>query len=315
MAKDTVFAIASMTKPMTAAAVLILQDEGKLKLDDPISKYIPAFKDAKLADGQLPPREMTIRDCLRHTNGLVSDQRNIGTLANTADELAKSKLAFAPGTKWLYGPGLSVAGRVVEIVSGQSFDQFLSKRIFQPLEMNETSFHPTAEQLKRLALLYQPTADKKDLEPGKHWLFDVSSDTSPNPSGGLYSTATDLAKFYQMILNGGELSTGTGRATFEGKRILSADAVKEMTSLQTEELATVAPGVTWGLGFSVVTKPGTGTTLSAGSYGHGGAFGTQGWIDPERELIIVFLIARQNFSEGPDLRAEIQRLAVEAIHD
>jgi len=310
MVADTVFAIASMTKPITAASVMILNDEGKLKLDDPVSKYIPAFKDTKLAGGNMPAREITIRDCLRHTNGLVSDQRNVGTLANTVELLAKSELAFEPGSKWQYGPGLSVAGRIVEIVSGMPFDQFLAERIFTPLEMKQTSFHPTDEQLKRLALMYQPTVDKKNIERGNHWLYEVSADTSPNPSGGLYSTANDLVRFYQMVLNGGDLNS---------KRILSAAAVKEMTSLQTGELETgFTPGCGWGLGFCLVQKPQGATAMVApGSFGHGGAFGTQGWIDPKNEMIFVLLIARQNFGGGDasDIRSEFQRLAVEAIRD
>ena len=310
VAVDTVFAIASMTKPITAASVMILQDEGQLKLDDPISKYIPAFKDTKVTGGKIPSREITIRDCLMHTNGLVSDQRNVGTLANTVELLAKSELAFEPGSKWQYGPGLSVAGRVVEIVSGKPFDQFLAERIFAPLEMNQTSFHPTAEQLQRLALLYQPTADKKDIERGNHWLYEVNAETSPNPSGGLYSTASDLVRFYQMILHGGDLN---------GKRILSHDAVQQMTSLQSGELETgFTPGNGWGLGFCLVRKPqGATDMLAPGAFGHGGAFGTQGWIDPQQEMIFVLLIARQNFAGGDasDLRADFQRLAVGAIRD
>ena len=310
MDPDTVFAIASMTKPITAASVMILQDDDKLKLDDPVSKYIPAFKDTKVTGGIVPGRKITIRDCLMHTNGLVSDQKNVGTLANTAEMLAKSELAFEPGSKWQYGPGLSVAGRVVEIVSGKSFDQFLSERIFEPLEMTQTGFHPTDEQLQRLALLYQPTADKTDLERGTHWLYEVTSETTPNPSGGLYSTAGDLVRFYQMVLNGGDLN---------GKRILTAEAVKHMTSLQSGDLVTgFTPGNGWGLGFCLIREPqGATDMLSSGSYGHGGAFGTQGWIDPKSEMIFVLLIARQNFAggDGNDIRADFQRLAAGAICD
>jgi CubicO group peptidase (beta-lactamase class C family) len=310
MANDTLFAIASMTKPITAAAVMILQDEGKLKLDDPVSKYFPAFGDMKLTGGKKPNRQITIRDCLTHTNGLVSDQRNVGTLANTVEQLARSELAFEPGSKWQYGPGLSVAGRVVEVVSQMPFDEFLAKRIFQPLEMKETSFRPSVEQQQRLARLYQPTADKKDIEPGTHWLVELSADTTPNPSGGLYSTALDLVRFYQMVLNGGALN---------GKRVLSESAVNEMTSLQTGDFQTgFTPGNGWGLGFCLIRQPqGATGMLSAGSYGHGGAFGTQGWIDPEREMIFVLLIARQNFGGGDasDIRSEFQRIAVESIRD
>jgi CubicO group peptidase (beta-lactamase class C family) len=310
MTKDTVFAIASMTKPITAAAVMILVDEGKVRLDNPVSQYIPSFKNTTLAGGKKPSREITVRDCLRHTSGLVSDQRNMGTLADTAEQLAKSELAFEPGSKWQYGPGLSVAGRVVEVASGKPFAPFLSERIFEPLEMRETTFYPTAAQQQRLARLYQPTADKKDIEPTTHWLVETSPDRSPNPSGGLFSTAGDLVRFYQMVLNGGDLN---------GKRVLSADAVRQMTSLQSGELQTgFTPGNGWGLGFCLVRQPqGPTQMLSPGTYGHGGALGTQGWIDPQREMIFVLLIARLNFgnSDGSDVRAEMQRLAVESIRD
>ena len=302
------FAIASMTKPITAAAVMILVDERKLQLDDPVSKFIPEFQGMRLKGGAKPDREVTVRDCLRHTSGLAGDQRNVGSLAETAVMLARTELVFEPGSKWQYGPGLSVAGRIVEVVSGKPFDKFLEERIFSPLAMNETTFYPSAEQTAALARLYQPTADKKGLEPGQHWLLNAKGRTSPNPSGGLFSRAGDLVRFYQMFLNGGELN---------GRRILSAASVKEMTSLQTGELATgFTPGCGWGLGFCLVQKPqGPTRMLSAGSYGHGGAFGTQGWIDPQRQLICVMLVQRVNFGNGDasDLRAELQRLAVEAI--
>jgi CubicO group peptidase (beta-lactamase class C family) len=308
MAKDSLFAIASMTKPITAAAVLILQDDGKLNLDDPVSKYIPTFAQTTLGNGSKPEREIVVRDCLMHTSGLVSDQRNVGTLAETVEALAKSKLAFNPGSKWLYGPGLSVAGRVVEVVSGKPFEEFLAERIFLPLEMKETSFRPTAEQAKRLAKLYQPTADKKDIEAGTHWLFELSPETTPNPSGGLFSTAMDVARFYQMVLNGGDLA---------GKRVLSADAVKQMTSVQSGDLQTgLGAGDGWGLGFCIIRQPQGGSQMvSPGTFGHGGAFGTQSWADPARGMVFVLMIARQNFTGGPDLRAEFQSLAVDAIQD
>ena len=196
------------------------------------------------------------------------------------------------------------------MVSGKSFDEFLTERIFAPLEMNQTTFRPSQEQLDRLALLYQPTADKKDLEQGNHWLYEVTPETSPNPSGGLYSVAGDLVRFYQMVLNGGDLN---------GKRILSADAVKQMTSLQSGELSTgFTPGNGWGLGFCLVREPvGVTEMLSPGTFGHGGAFGTQGWIDPKQEMIFILLVARQNFGGGDssELRADLQRIAVGAIRD
>ena len=309
MTKDTMFRIASMTKPITATAVMICVDDGKLKLDDPISKYIPAFKDIKLKGGQKPSREITIRDCLRHTNGLVSDQKTTGTLEKCADDLAHSELAFDPGSKWQYGPGLTVNGRIVEIVSGKPFDRFLAERIFQPLDMNDTTFFPTSEQKARTAVVYQPTKDKQGIEPGTSWIGD---EKTPNPSGGLISTAGDLVRFYQAMLNGGELN---------GKRIVSAKSVKEMTSIQTDEIHKplgFTPGSEWGLGFALVETPeGATAMLSPGTFGHGGAFGTQGWIDPKQDMIFVLLIARQGFAGGDasDVRRDFQQLAVDAIQD
>jgi CubicO group peptidase (beta-lactamase class C family) len=307
MREDTLFAIASMTKPVTATAVMILRDEGKLSLDDPVAKYLPEFKDATL-NGNPPEKEITLRHLLTHTSGLTGSQQNEGSLENTAKVLAKRPLSFAAGSKWEYSPGLSVCGRVVEVVSGQPFDQFLRERIFQPLGMNDTTFHPTAEQQKRLARLYKPSQDKKSLQEASHWLNDLSADRTPNPSGGLFSTAADMAQFYQAILNGGELG---------GRRIVSPEAVKEMTSVQTPDLTTgFTPGNGWGLGWCVVREPqGVSRMLSPGTYGHGGAFGTQGWVDPQKKMIFVLMIQRTEFgnSDASEIRATLQQTAVEAI--
>ncbi len=247
MYKDTLFGIASMTKPITATAVMILKDEGKLSLDDPISKYVPAFAEARLKEGGKPSREITLRDVLTHTSGLAGSQQNEGSLKNTVEQLALRPLEFQPGTKWQYSPGLSVAGRVVEVVSGKPFEEFLAERIFRPLGMKDTSFLPTPEQQKRLARLYQPNKEKTDLEPATHWLTDLSDDRTANPSGGLFSTAHDMARFYQMVLNGGEL---------DGKRIVSKAAVEEMTRIQTADITTgFTTGNSWGLGWCVVREP------------------------------------------------------------
>lgn len=308
MRPDSLFAIASMTKPIAASAVMILQDQGKLSLDDPVSKYLPVFQDATLQGGAKPKREITIRDVLTHTSGLGGDQRNEGTLRETAEALAKRPLAFEPGTRWQYSPGLNVAGRVVEVASGQPFDDFLEQHIFRPLRMKDTTFNPNAEQRKRVVKLYKPGPDKKSLEATSTWINDLSTKREPNPSGGLFSTAADLARFYQMVLNGGEL---------DGKRILSKAAVAEMTRLQTGELMTgFTPGNGWGLGFCLIREPqGATKMLSAGSFGHGGAFGTQGWIDPQRQMIFVLLIQRTGFgnSDGSDIRGTFQELAVQAL--
>lgn len=307
MQLDTMFAIASMTKPITATAVMILQDEGKLSMDDPVSKYIPEFKDCALKSGG-KSRSITIKELLTHTSGLVGSQQNEGTLAETAILLARRPLGFEPGTKWEYSPGLTVAGRLVEVVSGKPYEKFLAERIFRPLGMEDTTFNPTREQQERLAKLYQPGKDGKPFEEATHWLVDLSESRSPNPSGGLFSTAKDMSRFYQMVLNDGEL---------DGKRILSPEAVKRMTTIQTGELQTgFTPGNGWGLGWCVVREPqGVTKHLSPGTFGHGGAFGTQGWVDPEKNMVYVLLIQRTNFgnSDASDLRGAFHEAAVQSL--
>ncbi|MFQ5734139.1 MAG: serine hydrolase [Planctomycetaceae bacterium] len=306
MRKDTLFAIASMTKPITATAILILRDEGKLSLDDAVSKYIPSFKGAALKTGPAK-RQITIRDLLTHTSGLVGSQKNTGTLKQTAETLARRPLGFQPGTKWQYSPGLSVCGRIIEVVSRQSYARFLQKRIFDPLKMTETTFAPTPAQRKRLAALYRPGKDRTSIVPATHWLLDPKENRNPNPSGGLFSTAADLAKFYQMVLNGGER---------DGKRIVSKAGVKRMTAVQTGDLKTgFTPGNGWGLGWCVVRKPqGVTRMLSPGTFGHGGAFGTQGWVDPKSGRIYVLLIQRTGFGNGDasNVRNAFQELAAPA---
>ncbi|NLX95453.1 MAG: beta-lactamase family protein [Rhodopirellula sp.] len=304
---DTVFAIASMTKPITATAVMILADEGKLKVDDPIARHLPEFSAATLQSGP-PDRPITLRDLLTHTSGLGGSQENVGSLAETVEKLAARPLQFQPGTKWQYSPGLSVCGRVVEVVSGKPFDRFLQDRVFGPLKMADTTFFPTPEQQKRLARLYKPGAAQGTLDATTHWISDLSPSRTPNPSAGLFSTAPDLVRFYQMILNGGEL---------DGRRIVSEAAVQEMRTIQTGDLtAGFTPSCGWGLGWGVVSKPEEVTRmLSPGTFGHGGAFGTQGWIDPERRMIFVLMIQRTGFGNGDrsPIRERFQELAVEAL--
>jgi CubicO group peptidase (beta-lactamase class C family) len=309
MRRDTMFCIASMTKPITATAVMILQDEGKLSIDDPVSKYIPAFEAVALRDGK-PKQPVTLRHCLTHTAGLAGSQQNEGSLKDTIEKLAGRPLDFEPGTKWQYSPGLSVCGRVVEVVSGKPFDEFLAERIFRPLSMSDTTFHPSAAQQSRLAVLYQPGEGGNSLTRATHWLADVSPEKSPNPSGGLFSTAADMARFYQMILSGGEL---------DGRRVVSAAAVREMTKIQTGDLTTgFTDGNAWGLGWCLVRQPqGVTAMLSPGTFGHGGAFGTQGWVDPQRQMIFVLMIQRTGFgnSDGADIRRFFQELAVQAAEE
>lgn len=308
MAVESLFVIASMTKPITATAVMILQDEGKLSVDDPVTKYIPEFAEARLAGGP-PSRPITLKDLMTHTSGVGGEQRTERTLAETAAAIAKRPLQFEPGTKWQYSPGLSVCGRVVEIVSGLPFDEFLRERVFRPLGMKDTTFRPTDAQRQRLACIYRSGPDGK-LEPASHWLADDWRERAPNPSGGLYSTAPDMVRFYQMVLNGGELA---------GHRILSRAAVEQMTSVQTHDLTTgFTNGNGWGLGWCVVRDPqGITQMLSPGTYGHGGAFGTQGWVDPARQMIFVLMIQRVGLpnSDASEMRRALQELAIHAIKE
>ena len=307
MRTDSLFAIASMTKPVTATAVMILKDEGKLAIDDPVSKYIPEFKDAALEDGPAK-RQITLRDCLTHTSGLVGSQRGERTLDETARMLAKRPLGFQPGTDWRYSPGLNVCGRVIEAASGRPFDEFLRERIFRPLKMIDTTFCPTPDQRKRLATVYRPGPDKGSFALAEHWLMADRCQRAPNPSGGIVSTAADMARFYQMVLNGGQL---------DGRRIVSKASVDEMTRLQTGDLETAfTPGNGWGLGWCIVRRPqGVTAMLSQGTFGHGGAFGTQGWVDPKREMIFVLMIQRTGFGNGDasEIRKAFQQLAVDAL--
>ncbi|HUG90736.1 MAG TPA: serine hydrolase domain-containing protein [Planctomycetaceae bacterium] len=310
MKTESLFAVASMTKPITATAVLILQDEGKLSIDDPVSRHLPELSAVQLEGGERPGREITIRDALTHTAGFGGSQQTERTLQQTVELIAQRPLSFEPGAKWQYSPGLSVAGRVVEVVAGRPFDEFLAERIFRPLDMRDTTFRPSAEQQQRIARLYEPGETARSLKPATHWLIDLDGERAPNPSGGLFSTAADLARFYQAILDGGEL---------DGRRIVSKRAVEEMTRVQTDSLATgFTPGNGWGLGWCVVREPqGVTRMLSRGTFGHGGAFGTQGWVDPEREMIVVLLVQRTNFgnSDGSAIRETLQDLAVRAVRE
>jgi CubicO group peptidase (beta-lactamase class C family) len=309
MQPDTIYAIASMTKPISATALMILKDEGKVALDDPVAKYLPEFEEAKF-QGQPPARPMTLRDVMTHTAGLGGGQQNEGTLAETAVAIARRPLLFQPGEKWSYSPGLTVCGRVVEVVAGQPFEQFLDQRIFEPLGMKDTTFFPNEAQQSRLARLYKPGTQPGTLESTTHWLSDLGADRTPNPSGGLFSTAADMACFYQMILDNGRVGS---------RQIVSADSVREMTRCQTGDLTTgFTDGNCWGLGWCVVRQPqGVSAMLSPGTYGHGGAFGTQGWVDPQRKMIFVLMVQRTGFgnSDAADMRRDLQQLAIDAIID
>lgn len=319
MEKETLFRIASMTKPITALGVMILADEGKLSPDDPVEKYLPEFKGQmlKLKDElKAPARPITLKDLLTHTCGLpnypapandVYQKRNM-TLEQTTALIAKQPLTFEPGTKWSYcNPGIDTLGRVIEVVSGEPYQTFLQKRVFDPLEMKDTTFFPTPEQVARTAVVY----NKKDghLVPPPTLILELPKDAKhPIPAGGLYSSAGDLAKFCRAMLGKGAL----GKA-----RVVSEKNFAEMTKTQTGDIKTgFVDGMSFGYGFAVVKEPkGVTAMLSPGTFGHGGAFGTQYWIDPKQDLFVILLIARTGLANGDAsvMREEFQKLAVEAI--
>ncbi len=325
MAKDTVFRIASMTKPITALAVMILADEGKLSIDDPVEKHLPEFKGQMLVAAKdkdtvtlkKPARPITLKDLLTHTSGLpggyppafadVYTKRN-RTLAETTLVISQQPLQFEPGSKWAYcNAGIDTLGRVVEVVSGEAFDAFLKKRVFDPLQMTDTAFHPSPEQLKRLATCYGPGPDGK-LTPSNNLVVDFGKERKhPVPAGGLFSTGADVAKLYRCLLGKGQLGE---------VRIVSEKGLAEMTKVHTGDLqAGFGNGMGFGLGFAVVKKPVDATEmLTPGTFGHGGAFGTQSWADPNQGLFFVLLIQRTGLKNGDQsaMRHEFQKLAVEA---
>jgi CubicO group peptidase (beta-lactamase class C family) len=286
MQANTVFWIASQSKPITAAALMILVDEGKIGLDDPIEKYLPEFRDLKVAvkgtkTFEKPNTKVTVRHVLSHTSGMPFSTKkeqptlDLLPLRDAVRSYAETPLLFQPGTKYKYSnAGINTAGRLIEVLSGMPYEEFLDKRLFAPLGMKDTTFWLNEEQLKRLAKAYRPAERKQGLEAIninqlKYPLNDRKR--QPMPAGGLFSTANDVSHFYQMLLNKG---------TYKGKRILSEAAVRAMTTKQTGE----------GL-------PGYGLGLSTGgdTFGHGGALSTNTTVDPKRGLIFVWLVQHAGF--------------------
>jgi CubicO group peptidase (beta-lactamase class C family) len=316
MKTDSIFWIASMTKPITATCVMMLQDEGKLSVDDPVAKYIPEFASLKSASGK--PANLTLKHLLTHTSGLHETTPEIAKNAKVLGDLVPSYLtqptAFEPGSKWAYcQSGINTLGRIIEIVSGKSYPQFVQERVLDPLGMKDTSFYPPAEQLPRIAQSFKKDKDVLVEMPLGFLMGKSPSDKDRYPlaNGGLFSTATDYATFLRMILNKGELN---------GKRLVSEKAVEQMTTIQSGDVVTgFTPGNGWGLGWCVVKEPqGVTATLSPGTYGHGGAYGTQAWVDPKKGLIQVLMIQRANFanmggSDGSPVRKAMHEAVAKAI--
>jgi CubicO group peptidase (beta-lactamase class C family) len=322
MTPDALFWIASMTKPITGTAILMLQDEGKLNAADPVAKYLPEFANLKTPSGK--PANLTITQILTHTSGLGEagdGAKNAKTLADLVPLWLAAPMQYEPGAKWKYTQsGINAAARIVEVVSGMSFDAFLQKRLFDPLGMKDTSFYPGDAQRARLATSYAKNKDTGALEavPPREF-YEGTRNRPPQGNGGLYSTAPDYARFCQMLLGGG---------TRDGVRILSADAVKFLSTPQTPDAMLVGffqndtfgqHGMKygWGLGTSILRTPheGVAAMLSPGTFGHGGAWGTQAWCDAVRGVAYVMMVQRANFpnSDASEVRRAFQQAAADAL--
>ncbi|HVE38302.1 MAG TPA: serine hydrolase domain-containing protein [Planctomycetota bacterium] len=306
MRPDAMFWIASQSKSMSAAALMMLVDQGKVGLDDPVEKYLPEFKgllvtveqDDSHALLRKPAHPITIRNVLSHTSGMrfsspVEKPTLDGlSLQAAVRSYAMMPLQFEPDSKYQYSnAGINTAARILEVVSGTAYEDFMQKNLFDPLGMKDTTFWPNAEQLTRLAKGYKPNAAKDGLEETtiSQLTYPLSDRRrQPMPAGGLFSTAADVAKFCQMVLNGGE---------WEGKRYLSEAAIKQMTTRQTGETLKESYGLGWSTG--------------GGSFGHGGALATNMNIDPKRGLITIFLVQHSGFPGDGSKSQGAWRQAVE----
>jgi CubicO group peptidase (beta-lactamase class C family) len=307
MQADSLFWIASQSKPITATALMILVDEGKVNLNDPVATYLPEFNRQWLATERdsdhlllkKPSHPITVRNILSHTSGLPfkSDMEeptlDLLPLAVAARSYAMTPLDFDPDSKYQYSnAGINTAGRIIEVVSGMPYEQYLDERLFKPLGMKDTTFWPSDEQLTRLARSYRLNAEKNGLEEVKigQLLYPLNDRRrQPMPAGGLFSTAADVARFCQMVMNGGK---------WEGKRYLSEAAIKEMTRRQTPPTLKDSYGLGWATG-------------GDGSFGHGGAHATTMSVDPARGLITVFMVQAAGLPDVGKVNGEFNAAARE----
>jgi CubicO group peptidase (beta-lactamase class C family) len=318
---------------------MMLFEDGHFLLSDPVSKWLPEFADMKVAQPAPPGervetpfttvparRPITVKHLLTHTAGLpnayrgwtqpqylkaAARQKPDETMADVVARLAKLPLNFQPGEAWEYGPATDVAGRLVEVLSGQTLDAYFRERIFEPLGMRDTHFYLPADKVGRFAALYRPGPDKK-IELAEAPTADSRWVKGPHVyfsgAGGLVSTASDYFRFHQMMLNGGELG---------GVRLLGRKTVELMTANHTGDLPIwlTGPGYGFGLGYSVVRDIGaTGLPASAGTYGWGGAFCTYFWVDPAEEMVGVLMAQIRPYTHL-NIRQEFQVLACQAIVD
>lgn len=304
MKTDSLFWIASMSKAITAAGLMVLVDEGNVNLDDPVEKYLPEFKGQMLAVEQdkdhillkKPQKPITVRQVLSHTSGLPFKSSieqptlDVYTLRERTISYALSPLQFEPGSKYLYSnAGIATAAGIIEVVSGKKYEDFMDERLIKPLGMKDTTFWPDDAQVARLAKSYKPNAAKTDLEETTVTQLTyplTNKKRSHMPGGGYFSTASDMSKFCRMLLRGGELN---------GKRILSDAAVKTMTTVQSGEAKQKDNLANYGFGLAITVNQGTKEALSIASFSHGGAYSTQMWVDPVRELVVILMVQHAGY--------------------
>ena len=334
MTPDTIFRIYSMTKPVTGAALMILYEEGKFKLSDPVGKYIPELADLQVFagvddDGNMitepADHSMTIRELMSHTGGLsygIFAQSGVDTAyveagildandtnAEFVAKLGQIPLKHQPGSRWEYSVAVDVQGYLVEVLSGQTFGEFLNDRLFEPLGMTDTDFHVPEEKLNRFAQMYvygpEGQLIPSEMFPTADFTVDMAFESG---GGGLVSTANDYMRFSQMLLNGGEL---------DGERILAPLTVALMSRDQTPKgmegpMSGAGNGTVFGLDFAVIVDPVEAESYSAGEYYWGGAAGTWFWIDPVEDVVFIGMI--QQAGQGlPDVRSASKRLFYQAI--
>jgi CubicO group peptidase (beta-lactamase class C family) len=324
MPANAMFWIASVSKPMTATALMMLVDEGKVNLDDPVEKYLPEFKGQMVDISQADPAHgaqgraaaqatpqlvaanhpILVREILSHTSGLPFKSKaqpgalDLLPLKDSVRSFAAEPLTFQPNTNYSYSnEGLNTAARIIEVVSGIPYEQFMQERLFDPLGMKDTTFWPNAEQIRRLAQTYKLDPQTKDLVKVPidqlTYPLDDRQHRYPMPAGGLFSTAEDVSKFCRMILNGGELN---------GKRYISRNALQDMTSRQNGGLGESS----YGFGWSVSPK----------GFGHGGAYKNAMEINPSTGRILIFMVQQQGdwgTKEGNTMVSTLQRLADDAV--
>jgi CubicO group peptidase (beta-lactamase class C family) len=306
MKKDAVFWIASMTKSINGTALMMLVEEGKVTLDEPAAKWLPGLAKLKMKDGSAPKTAITLRMLLSHTAGIAFPPRKADdgavSLKQYVDRLLAAPLAFEPGSDYEYGFGPTVAGRLLEVVTGKPYEVFLKERLFEPLGMVDTMFHPDEARRARIAQTYKLDEETKELVVSYNPFFTSSAAVKRmvEPAGGLFSTAADMGRFYAMVANGGEL---------DGKRILSEKGVKEMTT----PVSAGGKPITYGLGWQCCTEANAKMSpLGVGTFGHGGAFGTNGWVDLERKIATVFLVQNVLVPAGGKPKEVFQRMVSEA---